>query len=51
MWIEGKKSTLFKSLHLNNSVWSEQKTWQDVVDANNSHQNLYRGNHSGTKKM
>ena len=43
----GEKSTLFESLYLNNSVWSEQKTGQDVVDANNSHQNLYGGNHSG----
>lgn len=44
-----KKSKSLRSLYLKSSFWSEQKIWQDVVDANNSHQSLYRGIYSGTK--
>lgn len=30
-------------MHVKSSFWCEKKTWQDVVDANTSHQSLHEG--------
>lgn len=47
---EIKKRDRSEVLYLMKSFLSEYRTWQDVGDADTSHQSIYWGIHSGTKK-